>query len=212
MPVTLNTFYTISSNAQSELNEKNSKFLGFLFHCDNIESFEQHLNSIKRTYPDATHHCYGYRIGLQHLTEYANDDGEPSGTAGLPILNKLKSANIRNAGLVVVRYYGGTKLGKPGLIKAYGTSAELCLQKAEIVTLVPARRIEIGYPYPESNRIEQLIKKYHCRIENSEYLEKVTQVVSCPAEYTDRMFEELSHYEHLGINSSIGRLYYTKSS
>ncbi|HKJ34394.1 MAG TPA: YigZ family protein [Balneolales bacterium] len=207
----MNTFYTISGKTESELNEKNSKFRGFLFSCETIESFEQHLNEIKNDYPDATHHCYGYRIGLEHLTEYANDDGEPSGTAGLPILNKLKSFEVHNVGLVVVRYYGGTKLGKPGLIKAYGTSAEECLKIATLVKLVPVKKMTIQYPYSESNRIDQIINKYNCSINHSDYLSEVTYNINCPAENADQMFKELSHYEHLGIKSSLGDLMYAPS-
>lgn len=204
----MKTFFTISGDTQCEINEKHSKFLGFLFYCESIENFEQELNKIKQMYPDASHHCYGYRIGLPQSTEYANDNGEPGGTAGLPILNKLKSADINNVGLIVVRYFGGTKLGKPGLIKAYGTCAELCLDKAYIMQLIPAKKIEIQYPYHESNLIEQLIKKYDCKIDQSEYLTGVTCQISCPEENAEPMLNELTNYEHKDIKSTPGKSYY----
>jgi uncharacterized YigZ family protein len=207
----LDSFFTISAINKSELNEKNSKFLGFLFPCSSMDDFEQHLNDIKHKYPDATHYCYAYRVGLQQLTEFANDDGEPGGTAGLPILNKLKSYDIQNACLVVIRYYGGTKLGKQGLIKAYGTCAELCLEKSGIVKLVPARIIKIQYPYNESNRIDKLVNKYNCRIEETEYLAEVSYKVNCPAEHASEMFSELSNYEHLGIKSNMEEIHFTPS-
>src|SRR5699024_755346 len=98
---------------------------------------------------DATHHCYGWRISPNNIEEFAQDDGEPGGTAGLPILNQLKSFNVVNGACVVVRYFGGTKLGKAGLIQAYGHTAELCLKQAELSNLVATQNFRIIYPYQE---------------------------------------------------------------
>ena len=164
-----------------------------------------YLSRLKERFPDASHHCYAFRIGFKTLQEFANDAGEPGGTAGLPILNRLKSYEILNAGLVVIRYFGGVKLGKPGLIRAYGSCAEGCLQKAEIQSMVEAVEIEIIYPYSESNRIEKLINDYHCKTAMSEYLEKVTLSLHCPSGNFQSFLDEISHYKHLDIEATPGK-------
>lgn len=155
-------------------------------------------------FPDASHHCYAYRINPGALQEMAHDDGEPGGTAGLPILNRMKSYEIINAGLVVIRYFGGVKLGKPGLIKAYGSCADLCLQKADILKLIEAQEIKVIFPYTESNRIDKIIHKYHCRIVESEYLEDITLSMQCPEHQSGNLLNELEHYSHLDISFSVG--------
>ena len=114
--------YTINSEVEDYYQDRGSRFIGILFPCDNHDSFEEKLINIREEYLDATHHCYASRIGIEPFDELAGDAGEPSGTAGLPILNRLRSYEVTNSGLVVIRYYGGTKLGKPGLIQAYGTT------------------------------------------------------------------------------------------
>lgn len=134
----------------------------------------------------------------------AHDDGEPGGTAGLPILNRMKSFEVVNAGLVVIRYFGGIKLGKPGLIRAYGTCAGVCLHNADILTLIEAQIVKITYPYTESNRIKNIINKYRCRIAASKYQAEVTLVLLCPEQVSGNLLDELGHYRHLNISFTIG--------
>ncbi len=167
-----------------------------------------HLNRLREQYPDASHHCYAFRIGFKSLQEFANDAGEPGGTAGLPILNRLKSYEILNAGLVVIRYFGGVKLGKPGLIRAYGSCAEGCLQKADIIPMIEALEIEVIYPYSESNRIDKLLNDYQCKTTKSEYLEKVTLSLHCPSENSESFMNEIGHYSHLAIEANPGKIVY----
>lgn len=200
---------TISNETHSELNDRNSKFLGFLFPCKNVGVFDIYLQKIKTQFPDASHHCYAYRILQNELLELANDDGEPGGTAGMPILNRLKSYDLYYAGLIVVRYFGGTKLGKPGLIRAYGTCAGLCLDQTSITKLYETQKITITFPYQESNRIEKLIHFYRCNTEHSEYLENVTYQINCPIEKVETLAKELSHYRHLEITFDLGEKKFT---
>ncbi|MBN2732565.1 MAG: YigZ family protein [Balneolaceae bacterium] len=162
----------VLTNTQSSLQEKGSKFLGYLLPVENQDDFDESLASIKSKYPDATHHCYGWRLNPAKPEEFAQDDGEPGGAAGLPILNQLKSFEVINAGLVVVRYYGGTNLGKSGLIKAYGTAAELCLQKADLKPIEVIWKVAITYPYAEQNTIEKLIYQYTLKELDASYTEK----------------------------------------
>lgn len=173
--------------------------MGSLFPVESEEDFQKELDRLKSKYPDATHHCWAWRLNPAQPKEFSSDDGEPSGTAGLPILNQLKSFEVVNAGMVVVRYYGGTKLGKSGLIEAYGRGAQLCLESANLVSIRPIQLFEIQYPYPEENTINKLKNDHELSILDSEYLEDVKLKVACPKKNSARFERELSGLEHLKI-------------
>lgn len=173
--------------------------MGHLFPIESEDDFHKELDEIKSKYPDATHHCYGWRVNPSQPKEFSSDDGEPSGTAGLPILNQLKSFEVVNAGIVVVRYYGGTKLGKSGLIEAYGRGAQLCLESANLISIKPVQLFEIRYPYPEENTINKLINDYELKVMESEYLEHVMLKVACPKATAGYFEKEVSGLEHLKI-------------
>lgn len=190
---------TINSKYQHSLREKGSKFLSFLFPCTNTDFFSEELSKIRAKYPDATHHCSAYRIDPEHILEFSADDGEPSGTAGLPILNQLRSLDVVNAGLVIVRYFGGTKLGKSGLIETYGLSARECLELADLQTIVPARIFELCYPYAEENRINKLKQAYKLREKSADYKADITLQVYCPEENAAAFEKELNSLEHLSV-------------
>lgn len=181
--------------------ERGSKFLGFLFPISSPREFDQKLEAITSSYPDATHHCYAWRWDPIQPKEFAQDDGEPAGTAGLPILNQLKSFEVIESGIIVVRYYGGTKLGKSGLIEAYGRSAQKCLQKATLKNIQPVQKVEICYPYSQQNFIEQLIHRFDLEELKSTYLKKVTLTMACPLQKIDALAEQLEAAKHLGISS-----------
>ncbi|SMO54540.1 IMPACT family protein [Gracilimonas mengyeensis] len=190
---------TITQSYESSFRERGSKFMGYLFPAETEEDFADELDQIKSQYPDATHHCYGWRINPARIREFSSDDGEPSGTAGLPILNQMKSYEVVNAGIVVVRYYGGTKLGKAGLIEAYGRSAELCLDVAKLVTIRPVQFFEVKYPYPEENTINKLKNDFELKVEESEYMEDVTLKIACPKEDAEAFENALKRLVHLNI-------------
>lgn len=191
----------VLTNTQSSLRERGSKFLGYLLPVENQDDFDESLASIKSEYPDATHHCYGWRLNPAKPQEFAQDDGEPGGTAGLPILNQLKSFEVINAGLVVVRYYGGTNLGKSGLIKAYGTAAELCLQKADLKPIEIIWKVKIIYPYTEQNTIEKLMHQYTLKELDASYTEKVTLIAGCPVKHYQSLKKSLEHLGHRNIKA-----------
>jgi len=151
---------SIKEDAEFSLRERGSKFFGFLFSAGSSDQFVEHLVELKSRYPDANHHCCAYRIYDESVQEYNSDDGEPSGTAGLPILNALRSSDLVNIGCVVVRYFGGTKLGKPGLIESYGDTARGCIQKADIGQIEQFLKINISYQYPEDKEIKHTIRPY----------------------------------------------------
>ena len=126
-------YKTILKPAESNLRDHASKFIGYLYPVRNEEEIKNILSELKKQYYDATHHCYAYRLGTKGEIFRANDDGEPSGSAGKPILNQLLSAQVTNTLAVVVRYFGGTKLGIPGLISAYKEATKEALNAATII-------------------------------------------------------------------------------
>ncbi|WP_020403353.1 IMPACT family protein [Gracilimonas tropica] len=199
---------TITKTYETSFRERGSKFIGFLFPVETEDDFQDQLDQLKSRYPDATHHCWAWRLNPAQPKEFSSDDGEPSGTAGLPILNQLKSFEAVNAGMVVVRYYGGTKLGKPGLIEAYGRSTQLCLESARLIDIRPVKIFEIRYSYSEENTIQKLINDFDLKVTESEYLETVRLKVACPLETADACQKNLAGLEHLKIEfSEIGKSY-----
>lgn len=193
----------IKNSCECNVRERGSKFIGIIFPCATEQDFTDELNRIKARFPDATHHCYAWRINPNQLREFSSDAGEPSGTAGLPILNQLKSFDVVNAGAVVVRYFGGTKLGKSGLIESYGFTTRECLQKADLAPVIPVRLFEIIYPYPEENRVNKLKQDYNLTVLESEYLEEVKLQIACPVEHAKQFEQEISKLAHLDIRFEV---------
>ena len=184
--------------------------MGYLFPVLSEKDFQEHLDQIRSKYPDATHHCWAWRLDPGQPKEFSSDDGEPSGTAGLPILNQLKSFDVVNAGIVVVRYYGGTKLGKSGLIEAYGRGAEICLKKAALFTVKPVKIYEIVYPYSEENTIQKLINDHDLSVTESEYLETIKLTVACPKETSGTFETRISGRMHLNIQFELIKEHFIK--
>ncbi|MGQ1943936.1 IMPACT family protein [Ornithobacterium rhinotracheale] len=154
--------------------EKGSKFLGYAYPVQDEEEVKQILDELRQKYPDATHHCYAYRLGFEGENYRANDDGEPNGTAGLPIYNQLLSRELTYCLVVSVRYFGGIKLGVSGLIKAYKESAELTLDEAEIKIIEKTKNLSINFPYTSQNIVMRNIEKFNAQILNQEYLADCT--------------------------------------
>lgn len=160
----MESYFTIETASEAEFKDRGSKFLAYAFPLENIEAFKRRLLVIKKQHPRAAHHCFAYRIGHDGNTFRVSDDGEPSGSAGKPILGQLDTRNITNTAIIVARYFGGTLLGIPGLINAYKTAASLALQ----VTPVIQKQVEVYYSlnfdYTRLNEVLIIIKQYNCRI------------------------------------------------
>lgn len=146
------------------LKEKGSKFIGFAYPVNSESDIKDSLTQLKSIHPKATHHCYAYRLGINGENYRANDDGEPSGSAGLPIYNQLLAHQITNILVVIIRYYGGTKLGVGGLVKAYKESAKYTLEHAEIITKELESKIELKFKFSQQNQIFTLLNKYDAKI------------------------------------------------
>ena len=152
------SYLTIESDAEAIFKEKSSKFLCYAFHVESEEEITGHLEILRKRYYDATHHCYAWRLGPFGERFRANDDGEPSSTAGKPILGQLLSREITNCLIVVVRYFGGTKLGVPGLIAAYKESAAAVLDEAKVVERTVDTMVKVDFSYVVMNDVMRIIK------------------------------------------------------
>lgn len=190
---------TIINPTESSLRDRGSKFYGYLFPCQNEAEFTEELNLLKSKYPDANHHCYGYRIDPNNVTEFSSDDGEPSGTAGLPILNQLRSFDVVNAGLVVVRYFGGTKLGKPGLIQAYGDTAQHSLSEASLKAIKLVQLFHISYPYSEELLFNKISSDFELTEQSAEYTDIVEKTIACPVQNANAFNKYHETVKHRGI-------------
>jgi len=158
-------FQTINQEIEDVLlKEKGSKFIGFAYPADSESEIKSRLNHLREIHPKATHHCYAYRLGINGENYRANDDGEPSGSAGLPIYNQLLAHQITNILVVVIRYYGGTKLGAGGLVKAYKESAKYTLEEAKIITKELESKIELKFKFSQQNLIFTLLNKHDAKI------------------------------------------------
>lgn len=175
--------------------------MGHLLQVDTKSAFEGELEQLKSKYPDATHHCYAWRINPAKIKEFAQDDGEPSGTAGLPILNQLKSFEVVNAGIIVVRYYGGTNLGKSGLIQAYGGAAEACLQQAKLKPIQLIWKVQITYPYDAQNTIKKLKHRFNLNELEAFYTDTVSVILGCPADSKNQLQSRLNQLAHRNIEA-----------
>ena len=157
-------YLTIESPGRAEYKDRGSKFLGHAFPITDAVDFKKRLQSLKEEHPKAAHHCFAYRLGTDENNFRSNDAGEPSGTAGKPILGQIDSRQLTNVAVIVVRYFGGTLLGVPGLISAYKTTAALALQTTPIIK----RAIEINYrlqfDYTILNDVMVIAKKFNCTV------------------------------------------------
>lgn len=162
-------YKTIEEAVEVTMRERSSKFLSFIYPVENEEQIREALEALRKRYFDATHHCYAWRLGPRGEQFRANDDGEPSGTAGKPILGQMLSHEITDCLIVVVRYFGGTKLGVPGLIAAYKESAANAIEAATVVERTVDRRFTIDFPYLVMNDVMRVIKEEQPRIAGQEF-------------------------------------------
>lgn len=188
---------TITSTYIGEFRDKGSKFIGYLTPASTQSFVESALEFAKSEHPKATHHCYAYRIDPNSVIEFSQDDGEPSGTAGAPILNAMRSANLINCIMISVRYYGGTKLGKSGLINAYGECARQAIDSAKLNKVIPISRYRIIYDYPHQSHIEQLKNEFQLIELGSEYTDVINIEFGCPLKLHDRFKKTIMTSEHL---------------
>lgn len=193
-------FKTIESAVENTLlKEKGSKFIGFAFPVNNEEELKNALEKIRAEHPKATHHCYAFRMGLNGENYRANDDGEPSGSAGLPIYNQLLANEITNVLVISVRYYGGTKLGVSGLVKAYKESAKITLEEANIITKELEIEIEIQFQFSQQNTIFTLLSKFDAKVLNFDTQENCILTASLKIAQKENISDKLSEMQYVSF-------------
>lgn len=166
----ITTYKTIANISQAEFRDRGSKFLAFAYPVQSIEEIKSILKTIKAEHPKAVHCCYAYRLGFDQTQFRANDDGEPSGSAGKPILGQLDSAGVTHVLVAVVRYFGGVLLGVPGLINAYKTAAQEALQANEIIEKEIMQNLPCEFDYTLMNEVMRVVKQYEGKIIGQEML------------------------------------------
>lgn len=160
----MDTYQTIAASSEGIYKEKGSKFLAFAFPIFSEEEFKNHLAQLKKDYHDARHHCYAFKLGLTENEYRYSDDGEPNNSAGKPIYGQILSKNLTNVGIVVVRYFGGTKLGVGGLVTAYKEAAADALNNAIIIEQTVNNYYQISFDYMVMSEIMNFIKKYELTV------------------------------------------------
>ncbi len=194
-PAADDTYLTIEAPAEAIYKEKSSKFLAFAYPVADEEEIRGRLEALRKRFYDATHHCYAWRLGPRGETFRVNDDGEPSSTAGRPILGQLLSQGVTDCLLVVVRYFGGTKLGVPGLIAAYRESAAAALAAAHIVERTIDRRIAVAFSYAAMNDVMRIVKEEQPVIESQRFDNLSSMILRIRASRAERLTERLCKVE-----------------
>jgi uncharacterized YigZ family protein len=154
------TYLTLANESTGLFKDRSSKFFYYSFPVINEEEIKSHLKDLRKKHFDARHHCYAWNLGTDGMNYRANDDGEPNHSAGDPILGQIRSYQLTNILIVVVRYFGGTKLGISGLINAYKTSAALAIEENEIIEQLITSKINIHFPYADLNEVMKLVKTF----------------------------------------------------
>lgn len=164
---TKDTYKTISKPAHGDLfKDKNSKFYGYAFPVTNEDQIKTHIEALKKEHYSARHWCYAYQIGTESIQYRANDDGEPNNSAGMPIYGQIQSFDVTNVLIIVIRYYGGVKLGVGGLINAYRTGAQLALESAEIIKKTIDVAFQLKFEYKNMSKVMRLLKENQVEITN----------------------------------------------
>lgn len=194
------SYKTIEFEAEGQYKEKGSKFLGFVFPVSDESEVKMKLDFLRKKYFDARHHCYAYRLGADGQNFRANDDGEPNHSAGDPILGQLRSKELTNTLIVVVRYFGGVKLGVGGLISAYRTAAENVLSNSKIIEKEITNRITLEFDYPATPEVMRLANDFSMTIIRQRFEQ------SCEIELEYRLRFESEVREKLELLALLGKV------
>lgn len=195
------TYSTIERPSTAEFKDRGSRFIAYAFPIQSAEAFRQKLNEIKKEHPKATHHCFAYRLGTDGNTFRVSDDGEPSGSAGRPILGQIDSKQLTDTLVIVVRYFGGSLLGIPGLINAYKTATALSLQ----LTPITVRSIEVPYqlqfPYTQLDPVLRLLKQLRITVIQKDVQLFCTLTIGIPVKDVENVKNQIGDMEGITINA-----------
>jgi uncharacterized YigZ family protein len=191
-------FYnTIEKSSTAEFKDRGSRFIAFAYPIRDVNDFKEKLESVKKQHPKATHHCFAYRLGPGRSNYRVSDDGEPSGTAGKPILGQIDSNQLTDILVIVVRYFGGTLLGVGGLISAYKTAASLALQATQLIQKPVCVRYLLQFDYTLMNDIMTVCKQNDCAIVEREMGLYCSLVLDIPKNRVDAVLQKFSNLKGL---------------
>lgn len=186
-------YKTINGYSQTEWEVQKSRFISYVNHIENETQAQDFVNQIRKKHFDATHNCYAYIIGEHSDTQKSNDDGEPSGTAGVPILEVLKKNELSDVVVVVTRYFGGIKLGAGGLIRAYGKSATLGLEASVIVKKSVFNCYNLSMDYDLLGTLENYLHQKEIRIKDKNYTDKVDITILLPQNDSENTLKDITN-------------------
>jgi uncharacterized YigZ family protein len=186
----IDSYKTITQASKEGLfKDRGSKFYGYAFPVSNEEEIKEKIELLKKQHYNARHWCYAWQLGENYDHYRANDDGEPSNSAGMPIYGQLQSFNLTNVLVIVVRYFGGTKLGVGGLIKAYKNGARLALKNSTIINKTINEEFLIKFEYPEMNRVMRIIKDENISIINQKLELNCEFIISIRKKEAEKVFD-----------------------
>ncbi|WP_026967015.1 IMPACT family protein [Algoriphagus terrigena] len=198
-PDSTDSFLTLAAKSESIFKEQGSKFLCFAFPVRSEEEIKIELTALRKSYFDASHHCFAWVLGREGAHFRANDDGEPNHSAGDPILGQIRSNQLTNVLIVVVRYFGGTKLGVSGLIKAYKMGAALAIEENQIIREWVKVTLKLTFPYPAMNEVMKVVKAYELEILSQEMTLDCRMVLSLREGLASQVQEKLKDIQDLVV-------------
>jgi uncharacterized YigZ family protein len=196
-------YYTIEQPSMAEFKDRGSKFLAYAYPAKDIDTCKKLLSQLKKEHGKAVHHCLAYRLGVEGSTFRVSDDGEPAGSAGRPILGQIDSKGLTNVFVVVVRYFGGTLLGIPGLINAYKTATALALQLSPIIKKPIEIPYELNFDYHQMNEIMLLVKQYNCSVVEQTAQLFIQLHIGIPKNRLDEVLEKLGTLRDVTIKTTL---------
>ncbi len=189
--------HTILKEGTAKFTEKKSRFLSFAYHVESAEEAKERLKALQNEYHDARHVCWAYVIGPERSEWQANDNGEPSGTAGKPILGQINSLGLTDVAVGVVRYFGGIKLGTPGLIAAYREAASLALQESGVKECVVMRRYSFTFPYMVMNDVMKIVKSSGAEIVSQQFDNSCSMTLAIRLDDAETLYSRLGSVDGL---------------
>ena len=189
----------VKSHTSGIYKEKGSKFIAYSYPVYSEQDIKEKLEEVKKLEHSARHHCYAYILHPDKSVQRANDDGEPSSTAGKPILGQILSKDLTNILIVAVRYFGGVKLGVPGLIRSYKTAASQAILEATIITKTIREQYEVSFKYPQMNDVMRLVKEFDLEVVNTDFQIDCKLIFSVPKSKEEMVIEAFKKNHELSI-------------
>jgi uncharacterized YigZ family protein len=192
-------YQTIAQPTTAEFKDKGSRFLAYAFPIANADQFKEKLQQLKKEHPKANHHCFAYRLGIDGNNFRASDDGEPSSSAGKPILGQIDSKKLTDVAVVVVRYFGGTLLGVPGLINAYKTATVMALQLTPTIQKPIEVLYELQFDYTRMNEVMTLVKQMDCSIASQQQQLFMLLTIGIPKARLEEMLYRMKDMHYVSV-------------